>query len=694
MIPKKVEKEIYTGKSQQSQNFGVEWNAKAFEILSDSLYTDKERAIAREYMTNAYDAHVDAGCVEKSFRVHVPTRLEPYFEVEDFGIGLDEDGVMKTFATFFHSTKETSNEVNGCLGLGSKSAFAVSDTFTIISNKDGVKSTYVCYKNREGVPMVDKKFSKGTEDGNGVTIRIPVNSSRIGIWADKIWQVMGCYEVTPTHNLFTEYSQYETKLENFKSRIKKVRGAEHGVYEDTSYSGVFVLMGNVLYPIDNPESLVKNQGLREIFSRIQSGARIILRSELGELNIAPSREALSMDYYTRTTVARKLTKLLIKKYRKLLGDVGGVEWDNYYKFYKTFKNTSLWKVFEEMTFPFSNGYSLKEMHESSCYRSQNVDIPVLKYAGFDNDTLKGYVSKYPRSKVFSAKLSNVSHRYIKDWDNIVIAYGDSKCLRETVININQELYGATVLWTNDCNVRDKLQKYFGVEDKYVVTTSDYFVAKRRKTTQRHSFGKQEDHVVISRYLDVEKGTIEPQQPVDLSRDGVVYADNGLIKIGNETKTMNSYDTIKLLKWAGVQKVVIKNRNIEGKITRSEVKSAGEVLKAKIKPYKVAMIRQSVRNKICVSCDTASKLLSENVKEYRKLRELKKGAEGQDLPPINIWNFGWNKTPLYKQEEQRVNKLQEQWRAKLEAKKNKLPLLHRLYDEDQIKYYLKLEKVIK
>ncbi len=45
----------------KTSEFKIQASAKAFEILSSNIYTNKVRAVIREYNCNAYDAHVAAG---------------------------------------------------------------------------------------------------------------------------------------------------------------------------------------------------------------------------------------------------------------------------------------------------------------------------------------------------------------------------------------------------------------------------------------------------------------------------------------------------------------------------------------------------------------------------------------------------------------------------------------------------------
>jgi len=96
----------------KTSGFKIQASAKAFEILSSNIYTNKVRAVVREYNCNAYDAHVAAGN-EQPWDVHLPTRLEPHFSVRDYGTGLSDEQVREIFTTYFHSTKTGSNDFVG-----------------------------------------------------------------------------------------------------------------------------------------------------------------------------------------------------------------------------------------------------------------------------------------------------------------------------------------------------------------------------------------------------------------------------------------------------------------------------------------------------------------------------------------------------------------------------------------------------
>jgi len=103
MIINEVKQDVQVSGEFKTSGFKIQTNSKAFEILSSNIYTHKERAVIREISCNARDAHIAAGHNDP-IKVHLPTKLEPWFTVRDFGIGLSDEDVRNIFTTYFCST--------------------------------------------------------------------------------------------------------------------------------------------------------------------------------------------------------------------------------------------------------------------------------------------------------------------------------------------------------------------------------------------------------------------------------------------------------------------------------------------------------------------------------------------------------------------------------------------------------------
>jgi DNA topoisomerase VI subunit B len=96
-------------------------------------------------------------------------------QFRDFGPGMSKETIVKVFSTFGESTKINSNLETGCLGLGSKSPFAVTTTFMVISYIDNIKYVYNMSKDAVGRPKITLFTESYTEEPNGMEISIPLN---------------------------------------------------------------------------------------------------------------------------------------------------------------------------------------------------------------------------------------------------------------------------------------------------------------------------------------------------------------------------------------------------------------------------------------------------------------------------------------------------------------------------------------
>jgi hypothetical protein len=109
--------------------------------------------------------------------ITVPTTLEPVFKVRDYGIGISADRMENIFVNYGSSTKRNTNAQTGGFGIGAKSAFSYTDSFTITSFVAGTKYLYVAHLgDNGGVNLIN---AEPTTERNGVEISIGVKSKDI-----------------------------------------------------------------------------------------------------------------------------------------------------------------------------------------------------------------------------------------------------------------------------------------------------------------------------------------------------------------------------------------------------------------------------------------------------------------------------------------------------------------------------------
>ena len=269
--------------------YSIKASAKAFKILSDGLYSDKIAAPIRELSTNAYDAHVAKGNTHTPFDVHLPSVAEPWFSIRDYGIGMSKQELQTTYTTYFDSNKTHSNDFVGCMGLGSKTPFTLSDAFTVTSIKNNKKTTVINYLD-ENVPNFSIISEENTTEASGTEIKFtPTEANVFGKLRESAQSILGYFDVTP--NLTIGSTKEEVKVPT-----KRLEGKDwYYVDSQLVHSNSVILMGNVAYPFnfcDVSDDFEKKYGWSETYEYRRLINNIVFRVPIGNLDVTASREEI------------------------------------------------------------------------------------------------------------------------------------------------------------------------------------------------------------------------------------------------------------------------------------------------------------------------------------------------------------------------------------------------------------------
>lgn len=257
--------------------------------LLTNLYNDRELAVIREYYTNGLDAHTMVGNTNPVL-ITLPTWDKPNYVVQDGGVGMSEDTLFEVYGEYGESTGRESDDIVGGFGMGSKSAYTIATQFTVISVKDGWKTTALFSKQAFGAYDVDIISSIETTDSNGTMVSIPIKSN-LNMFNDKAKQ-------------FFSFSEPGSVLVNGKEpdyalaaaeRLINPKDPDMLIYVRPKTSGdSYVIMGNVPYVLSYSE--VKNSlsrlkvNMSETFIRMPKFFRI----PIGSVDLSPNREGIQM----------------------------------------------------------------------------------------------------------------------------------------------------------------------------------------------------------------------------------------------------------------------------------------------------------------------------------------------------------------------------------------------------------------
>uniref|UniRef100_A0AB39AJL4 RIIA lysis inhibitor n=1 Tax=Vibrio phage P018-4 TaxID=3229728 RepID=A0AB39AJL4_9CAUD len=712
-VPVTPEYEVNVGKSKESQEFGFHFSAKLARTLAETLYDYKIEAVVREYSTNITDSHTDAGFPEKQGYVEVPTKMSPTVKFQDFGVGMSKDTIFKIYTVFGKSTKEHDNTTNGSLGYCSKAAFSISEQFTVTSVKDGVKTVVVCYKDRTGLPKADVKSEKPTDESNGTTVEIPVNLSKINEWQEACARVLGSFRVPHKVNTFGDYERVYEEVRTMCLNVRDkgslfIQKPNHQLA--THRSNTMVLMGDVLYHLPDFDKLIGNTKIKSLVTTLVDGGIYVTNFNIGDLDHAPSREAISYDPKTFAKVRKRVNSDIKKEYRKFSKDINLEGEVSFYKFYKQYHKSSVWEMMKNLELPFTEGNPLYKIDPDNKNTYSYKKVMYLL-----NDKYGKIRGVVPDANNYNTIFSNTVDSFYQDrLVNItrpVVVYSDLDKglykMKETIENIHKDK-DRYVLYTPSKQHALNVAKWFGVNE--VMCGDSYSPEKvKRKgvSNKRGSYGIKSDLETVATYLELTSSGYKSETgKVDLAEDGLFYVDreNDIIIKGivpnQETRFSPSNNNLRqMLELVGGKKVVIRNKNNKGKITRAGVKPLSIAVKNEIKSIKPDLTKylahQMRHNGFTMKENVLIKNKPVMAKVKRKLDTVDIQNEKVKIA-AGLSKFSLTKTKSFEKYRESKLKVYNKLKSDVESVLEKLPLADKFYDyeTEDFEYYLKLEKVIK
>lgn len=322
------------GGEEVSLSFDEDSIAHIMGVLTD-LYSDSAMAVIREYSTNAYDSHVEAGQT-RPIEVTLPTPLRTTLKIQDWGVGLSREQMISIYSKYGASTKRDTNEQSGTLGLGCKSALTHAPQFTVVAVKNGIKTTVSISRAEDGSGLMELIDSVATRDDNGVTVEIPVKFDSI---------------VTKAHKFFSFWKPGTVLVDG--KEPTPFGGMEITPSISIAMMGKdYIVMGNVPYPVAHDHRIST--------SSYYSSASAVAYVPIGAVDFTPNREELRYTKKTRDTLETIRTEFMAKCNNKLNAEVQAqntaadalakyVELNNAYADIYCFKLHKVWRgqVFDD-----------------------------------------------------------------------------------------------------------------------------------------------------------------------------------------------------------------------------------------------------------------------------------------------------------------------------------------------------------
>jgi hypothetical protein len=271
------------------------------------MYTDKIAAVCREVSSNSRDANREAGRAEIPVKISMvePFELDSVTDqsivFEDSGLGITPDRMADIFVKYAASTKRSTNEQVGGFGLGAKTPFAYSDTFTVITVCDfegkRMKFIYTAMIDDSQKGKMVLFGSEEVDQDTGTKIVVPYSDEDRYKFEKEVFRATCLWDVRPELKGFQYFAKRKFEVALEVDTFKVI------VDDDYFFSTNFIAnIDGIPYPIQ----VNHFSNLGSFRNGIGQNLPIVLDFKTGELGISANREGI---HYTEETIQAISTKM-------------------------------------------------------------------------------------------------------------------------------------------------------------------------------------------------------------------------------------------------------------------------------------------------------------------------------------------------------------------------------------------------
>lgn len=325
-----VQTAINTSTNEDAQEMSIDVDSSVF--LMDALgklYSQPARAALREYLSNAVDAHIEAGGNRPPVEVILPDFTTEMLSVRDYGNGMSEETFNTVVSRYGASTKRGSNKVQGGFGLGAKAGFAIADEFFMTSYQQGKLVKVRIFKNENSKSYLEVVERSNTTEPDGLLVEVPIpRASREEVSFKKL---------TEAH-FFEAYANSEIEVREGANRSYSALRSE-SVFGDSfmplefggvvvgwaskepdferRYSDVRAIIGRVSYTLHlHHGNGDDGKALHKLYN---SGYDVVLNIPIGSVDLPSAREEITSSERSRKTIsaiASTVLRLIEEKVQK------------------------------------------------------------------------------------------------------------------------------------------------------------------------------------------------------------------------------------------------------------------------------------------------------------------------------------------------------------------------------------------
>ena len=288
--------EFLVGQQKKTLSHGVADDAALMAMLSTGFYATPMRTMIQEMLFNAWDAHKMVG--KEDIPIDVYINETSGLIIRDYGPGIEPGeeniNIHGTYCIYGYSSKRLLPGQTGGFGLGSKSPFAYTDSFTITSFYEGTKNMYLIRRvaeNNNGKPGFTPLMCVPTEE-TGLMVIIPLQKGHTQRAYDYIKDL-----------LFLSGIKMNLHFEDQEPEILDNPGLEPGNFQieaEPSDSKLIAVFGGVRYAIKLDDYFDDEYQYLNKF--LGNSHTLFIGFAPNTMTPLPNREGLNMNDKTKETI--------------------------------------------------------------------------------------------------------------------------------------------------------------------------------------------------------------------------------------------------------------------------------------------------------------------------------------------------------------------------------------------------------
>jgi len=321
-----VQTEVLVGQKSVTRSFGVSDDPMLMSMLSTGFYQKPLRTMIQEVMFNAWDAHRMGNCQDRPIDIYLNETTG--LIIRDYGPGIDpgenDDNMHEIYCMYGGSTKRKMKNQTGGFGLGSKSPFAYTESFTVTSHYGGTKNMYLISRVSE---------ANGGKPGMTCLVRVPTTETGLLVTIPlKKGDMLKAYEHIKDVLFLSGIKamiHYEDEKDEFIDSDSLTVG-QYLIDENHRQGRIWAVYGGVRYEIPMFEEYEDEYDFMKLISK---GYDLFVGFAPDTLSPLPNREGLNMGEKSKETV-KTVFEMCSERFNVLIEPMLNLFFEDYFKICK------------------------------------------------------------------------------------------------------------------------------------------------------------------------------------------------------------------------------------------------------------------------------------------------------------------------------------------------------------------------